>query len=103
VHWMTVAARCIRFDPRRRRDAGIWEVREDPRQYVHSKVWALIALDRAARSGRALRMARQKVATWESTRDEIAEVRERGFSAELGSYVRSYGSSHSTARFCCYR
>jgi GH15 family glucan-1,4-alpha-glucosidase len=74
-------------------DAGIWEVRDDPRDYVHSKVWAWIALDRAARTGRALRMSRRRVAIWESTRDDIAaEVRERGFSIELGSYVRAYGS-----------
>jgi GH15 family glucan-1,4-alpha-glucosidase len=76
----------------RRPDAGIWEVRDRPRNYVHSKVWAWIALDRAARVGRALRMDRRRVARWEDTRAGItAEVRERGFSAELGSYVRAYG------------
>jgi GH15 family glucan-1,4-alpha-glucosidase len=77
----------------RRPDAGIWEVREEPRDYVHSKVWAWMALDRAARTGRTLRMNRRRIANWESTRDDIAaEVRERGFSGELGSYVRAYGS-----------
>ncbi|TMC47556.1 MAG: glycoside hydrolase family 15 protein [Chloroflexi bacterium] len=77
----------------RRPDAGIWEVREEPRDYVHSKVWAWIALDRAARTGRALGMDRRRLAMWESTRDVIAaEVRERGFNAELGSYVRAYCS-----------
>jgi GH15 family glucan-1,4-alpha-glucosidase len=68
-------------------------VRDDPRDYVHSKVWAWVALDRAARTGRALRMSRRRVAIWESTRDDIAaDVRERGFSIELGSFVRAYGS-----------
>jgi GH15 family glucan-1,4-alpha-glucosidase len=68
-------------------------VREEPRDYVHSKVWAWIALDRAARSGRVLRMDRRRIARWERTRDEIAvEVRERGFAAKMGSYVRAYGS-----------
>jgi GH15 family glucan-1,4-alpha-glucosidase len=77
----------------RRPDAGIWEVRDDPRDYVHSKLWAWIALDRAARTGRALRMDRRRVAIWQSTRDEIAaDVRQRGFNTELGSYVRAYGS-----------
>jgi GH15 family glucan-1,4-alpha-glucosidase len=77
----------------RRTDAGIWEVREEPRHYVHSKVWAWIALDRASRTGRTLRMNRRRIAVWERTRDEIAaEVRERGFSPELGSFVRAYGS-----------
>jgi GH15 family glucan-1,4-alpha-glucosidase len=77
----------------RRPDAGVWEVRDEPRDYVHSKVWAWIALDRAARTGRALRMDRHRVALWERTRDDIAtEVRQRGFSTELNSYVRFFGS-----------
>ncbi|MGA7913422.1 MAG: glycoside hydrolase family 15 protein, partial [Candidatus Dormiibacterota bacterium] len=45
----------------RRPDAGIWEIREAPRQYVHSKVWAWIALDRAARVGHRQKVSRQRV------------------------------------------
>jgi len=77
----------------RRPDAGIWEVRDDPRHYVHSKVWAWIALDRAARVGHRQRLARRRVASWESARDAVAaEIRDRGFDSRLGSYVRAYGS-----------
>jgi len=77
----------------RRPDAGIWEVREEPRQYVHSKVWAWIALDRAVRVGRLQRVARKRVAAWESARQAVAaEIREKGFNSRLGSYVRAYGS-----------
>jgi GH15 family glucan-1,4-alpha-glucosidase len=77
----------------RRPDAGIWEIREEPRQYVHSKLWAWIALDRAARAGRVLRMARRRIEFWEQTRDVLAqEIRTLGFNTTLGSYVRAYDS-----------
>jgi len=77
----------------RRPDAGIWEIREAPRQYVHSKVWAWIALDRAARVGHRQKVSRQRVMGWERARDELAaETREKGFDSRLGAYVRSYGS-----------
>lgn len=77
----------------RRPDAGLWEVRARPAQYVHSKVWAWIALDRAAQAGKALRMSRRGVAAWEHERDLVVDdIRRHGFDTELGSYVRAYGS-----------
>jgi GH15 family glucan-1,4-alpha-glucosidase len=82
----------------RRPDAGIWEVREDPRHYVHSKVWAWIALDRAARVGRRQKASRKRVAAWELARDEVAaDIREKGFDPRLRAYVRSYGSEELDA------
>ena len=77
----------------RQPDSGLWEVRDAPAHYVHSKVWAWIALDRAARTAKALRMSRTRTTAWEQERELIAgEIRTRGFSTELGSYVRAYGS-----------
>ncbi|MDQ6721092.1 MAG: glycoside hydrolase family 15 protein [Candidatus Dormibacteraeota bacterium] len=74
-------------------DAGLWEIRDKPAHYVHSKVWAWIALDRAARTATMLRMNRGKTADWECERDLIADdIRTHGFNADLGSYVRAYGS-----------
>ncbi|HKA48508.1 MAG TPA: glycoside hydrolase family 15 protein [Candidatus Dormibacteraeota bacterium] len=76
-----------------RPDAGLWEVRAEPAHSVHSKVWAWIALDRAARTAAALGMSRRRAARWERERDLLAEdVRRHGFSAERGCYVRAYGS-----------
>jgi GH15 family glucan-1,4-alpha-glucosidase len=81
-----------------RPDAGIWELRDEPRHHVHSKLWAWIALDRAARAGRALRMDRRRIARWERARDELAaEVRDRGFDARRNTYVRAYGSDELDA------
>lgn len=74
-------------------DAGLWEIRDQPAQYVHSKVWAWIALDRAARTAKALRMNRVRTLGWERERELIADdIRSHGFSSDLGSYVRAYGS-----------
>lgn len=60
---------------------------------VHSKVWAWIGRDRAARTAKALRMNRRRTAVWERERELIAdEIRSHRFSSDLGSYVRAYGS-----------
>jgi len=77
----------------RRPDAGLWEVRAEPAHCVHSKVWAWIALDRAAQAAAALGMSRRRAARWERERDLLAEdVRRHGFSSERGCYIRAYGS-----------
>ncbi|KWS22773.1 glycoside hydrolase family 15 protein [Pseudomonas syringae] len=82
-------------------DAGIWEIRSEPRHFTHSKVMAWVAFDRnatqiaqAAESDedRALATHYRKVA------DEIhADVCRHGFDAELGSFVQTYGSTEVDA------
>jgi GH15 family glucan-1,4-alpha-glucosidase len=74
-------------------DAGIWEVRGAPQQFVHSKLMAWLALDRALRIADTHRLPRRRHRRWRAERDAIAqEVRERGFDEARGSYTRSYGS-----------
>jgi GH15 family glucan-1,4-alpha-glucosidase len=78
-------------------DEGIWEIRGERRHFVHSKVMAWVAFDRAVRTvedqgvdGPADR--------WRAVRDEIhAEICEKGFDPELGSFVQSYGSQELDA------
>jgi GH15 family glucan-1,4-alpha-glucosidase len=72
-------------------DEGIWEIRGDPRHFVHSKVMAWVAFDRAAAYVEAgLPELSRK---WREIADEIhADVCERGFDRELGSFVQAYGS-----------
>ncbi|MGI4756849.1 MAG: glycoside hydrolase family 15 protein [Janthinobacterium lividum] len=79
-------------------DSGIWEVRGPTRHFVHSKVMAWVAFDRAVRSydeavdGADPEMA-QRVEGWRATRIAIhKEVCEKGFDSELNSFVQSYGS-----------
>jgi GH15 family glucan-1,4-alpha-glucosidase len=76
-------------------DEGIWEVRGGPRHFVHSKVMAWVAFDRALRmheldeSG----ATQEQADRWRVIRDEIhAEVCDKGFDKDLNSFVQSYGS-----------
>jgi GH15 family glucan-1,4-alpha-glucosidase len=72
-------------------DEGIWEVRGGPQRFVHSKVMAWVAFDRAANEF-AAEGADAEARRWRAVADEIhAEVCERGFDRELGSFVQAYG------------
>jgi GH15 family glucan-1,4-alpha-glucosidase len=73
-------------------DSGIWEVRGEPAHYVHSKLMAWLALDRALRIARTQPTRTSRVHRWESARDAVAaDVRARGFDEERNTYVRAYG------------
>jgi GH15 family glucan-1,4-alpha-glucosidase len=76
-------------------DEGIWEVRGGRRHFVHSKVMAWVAFDRAASGPYA---SDDPTMRWRKIADEIhAEVCERGFDRELGSFVQAYGSKQLDA------
>jgi GH15 family glucan-1,4-alpha-glucosidase len=47
-------------------DAGIWEVRGDAAQHVHSKVMAWLALDRALRISATHRLSKRRRLRWET-------------------------------------
>jgi GH15 family glucan-1,4-alpha-glucosidase len=73
-------------------DDGIWEVRGGRRHFVHSKVMAWVAFDRAVRSATEFGLE-GPVEHWKEVRDAIhAQVCERGFDPAQGSFVQSYGS-----------
>ena len=81
----------------RQPDEGIWEIRGERRHFVHSKVMAWVAFDRAVRSV-ADGGLDGPVDRWRALRDEIhGEVCEHGFDSELGSFVQSYGSKELDA------
>ena len=73
-------------------DEGIWEIRGKPQHFVHSKVMAWVAFDRAASHLKAQGLA-ELSGKWREIADELhADVCERGFDRELGSFVQAYGS-----------
>jgi GH15 family glucan-1,4-alpha-glucosidase len=73
-------------------DEGIWEIRGERRHFVHSKVMAWVAFDRGVRTVEEQGLE-GPVERWREQRDRIhTEVCERGYDAELGSFVQSYGS-----------
>jgi GH15 family glucan-1,4-alpha-glucosidase len=78
-------------------DAGIWELRDRPEQFVHSTVMCWAALDRAlALADECLRRA--PVRRWRRDRDRIARaVDRRGFDHRRGRFRRSLGSTEVDA------
>jgi GH15 family glucan-1,4-alpha-glucosidase len=78
-------------------DEGIWEVRGGRQHFVHSKVMAWVAFDRAAHESMAREFA-DPAGPWRAIADEIhADVCERGFDPALGSFVQAYGSKRLDA------
>ena len=79
----------------RQPDEGIWETRGGREHFVHSKVMAWVAFDRAADSTKAFNESGRR---WREIADEIhAEVCERGFDRELNSFVQAYESKRLDA------
>jgi GH15 family glucan-1,4-alpha-glucosidase len=74
----------------RNRDAGIWEVRNGPFHFTHSKVMCWVALDRAAKLAARGELPSRHAARWIHEAGEIrAFVEERCWSDRLQSYTRT--------------
>jgi GH15 family glucan-1,4-alpha-glucosidase len=81
----------------RQPDTGIWEVRGGPQHFVHSKVMAWVAFDRAAHELEA-QAFNEPGDHWREIADGIhAEVCERGFDRDINSFVQAYGSKRLDA------
>jgi GH15 family glucan-1,4-alpha-glucosidase len=78
-------------------DCGIWEVRGKKENFVYSKMWCWVALDRAVKIAKSLDIV-QDISDWTSLRDKIKEsVLRDGWDAETNSFVRSFGSNQLDA------
>ena len=78
-------------------DEGIWEVRGPPRHFTHSKVMAWVALDRSIRSAEEHGLE-APLDRWRALRERMhADVCAKGFDAERGTFVQSYGSKELDA------
>jgi GH15 family glucan-1,4-alpha-glucosidase len=81
----------------RETDEGLWEVRGGRQHFVHSKVMAWVAFDRAANELET-QAFNESGGRWREIADEIhAEVCERGFDRDLNSFVQAYGSKRLDA------
>jgi GH15 family glucan-1,4-alpha-glucosidase len=81
----------------RQPDDGIWEVRGARQHFVHSKVMAWVAFDRAANELEA-QAFNESGRRWREIADEIhAEICERGFDRDLDSFVQAYDSKRIDA------
>ncbi|MDA8196181.1 MAG: glycoside hydrolase family 15 protein [Actinomycetota bacterium] len=78
-------------------DDGIWEVRSKPRHFVHSKIMAWVALDRAIKSATEFDLP-APLERWKASRDDIrSDVLKNGVDRKRGCLTRSYGSSEVDA------
>ena len=76
----------------RRPDAGLWEVRGEPAHYVHSKLMAWLALDRALRIADSHRASARRRVRWTTERNAIAaDIAANGIDPDRGNLVRAYG------------
>jgi len=73
-------------------DAGIWEVRSDPQQFVYSKVMCWTALDRGIELAETADGIDAPLERWRTCRADVrAAILERGFSERTNSFVRAFG------------
>lgn len=69
-------------------DQGIWEIRGNPRHYLHSKLMCWVAVDRAIAMADRLD-ARDRLEVWERVRCDLREAIEtRGWSETEGSFTQ---------------
>ncbi|AWK08492.1 glucoamylase [Streptomyces spongiicola] len=79
-------------------DEGLWEVRGPRRHFVHSKVMAWVAADRAVRTLEDDPSLPGDVTRWRAMRDAVhREVCEKGFDAERNTFTQYYGSDELDA------
>jgi GH15 family glucan-1,4-alpha-glucosidase len=78
-------------------DRGIWEVRGPPRQYIHSKLMAWVALDRSVSLADRFD-DRSAAVRWDPVRDEIREwiVRD-GYDPASRSFLQAAGEDATDA------
>lgn len=80
-----------------RPDNGIWEIREKPRFFTHSRVMIWAAFDRGARAARTYGLD-GPVERWEELRDRLkAEIDAHGVDPEGGHFVQAYDSTEVDA------
>jgi GH15 family glucan-1,4-alpha-glucosidase len=78
-------------------DAGMWEMRGEPRHHLSSKVLCWVALDRAVKLAPALGPF-AKADEWAAERDRVREaILERGWSESRQAYAQSFGSDELDA------
>jgi len=71
-------------------DRGIWEVRGEPRHYLHSKLMCWVALDRAIELSDALQVDEDRKGTWSTARDDVRDwILDRGWNPDVASFTQT--------------
>jgi GH15 family glucan-1,4-alpha-glucosidase len=78
-------------------DSGVWELRDEPRHYVHSKVMCWAAADHGIRLAEQTGME-APIDRWAEARDEIREaVEANGYDTERGVFIRAFDTPEMDA------
>jgi len=81
-----------------RPDEGLWEIRGEPRQFVHSKVMAWVAFDRSSKLQAADGGDPERAEHYRAVADQIhADICTQGVDPQVGCFVQSYGSTQTDA------
>ncbi|MFF9071499.1 glycoside hydrolase family 15 protein [Streptomyces sp. NPDC014872] len=79
-------------------DEGLWEIRGQRRHFVHSKVMAWVAADRAVHTLEKNPALAGDANRWRAMRDAVhREVCEKGFDPVRNTFTQSYGSRNLDA------
>ncbi|WP_405391605.1 glycoside hydrolase family 15 protein [Streptomyces sp. NBC_01102] len=79
-------------------DEGLWEIRGQRRHFVHSKIMAWVAADRAVRSLEEDPELPGDADRWRAMRDAVhAEVCEKGYDPVRNTFTQYYGSQELDA------
>lgn len=74
-------------------DAGIWEIRREDREHLHSRLMCWVAVDRALRLAQKRSLA-APFGRWIETRNAIThDIWQNFFNAERGHFVKAKGST----------
>ncbi len=78
-------------------DSGMWEIRGGPRHFTYSKVMCWVAFDRGIQAAESFGLD-APLDRWKAARRALhKEVCDRGYDADMGSFVQSYGSKELDA------
>lgn len=78
-------------------DHGIWEMRSEPRHFVHSKAMCWAALDCGMKMAKALD-AKDFATRWQQVRDDIrTAIETRGYDAQRGIFVQAFDKPYLDA------
>ncbi|MBA3891573.1 MAG: glycoside hydrolase family 15 protein [Gemmatimonadaceae bacterium] len=72
-------------------DQGIWEMRGEPRHFLHSKLMCWVALDRGIRMAELLGAA-GRIERWTAEREAVRDaILREGWSEAAGAFTQSFG------------
>ncbi len=73
-------------------DHGIWEIRGEPRHFLHSKLMCWVALDRAVELAGFIGGDGDRLSRWREGRDEIRRaILEQGWSERASAFTQTFG------------